>query len=77
MGKVLCHEECFGWIDTAWLLDGKFYVNILCIIIETGFAVTRGGARCCLRDRMWNTKSEFKKKKTSAVLSGVFTVDQG
>lgn len=62
-GKVLCHEECFGWRDTAWLLDGKLYVNILCIIKETGFAVTRGGVRCCLRDRMWNTKSEFKKKK--------------
>ena len=58
------------------LLDGKLYVTILCIIIETGFAITRGGARCCLRDRMWNTKSGFKKK-TSAVLSGEFTVDQG
>lgn len=44
------------------LLDEKLYVNILCIIIETDFAITRGGARCCLRDRMWNTKSEFKKK---------------
>lgn len=53
------------------LLDGKLYVNILCIIIETGFAITRGGTRCCLRDRMWNTKN------TSAILSGIFTVDQG
>lgn len=44
------------------LLDGKLYVNILCRIIETGFTITRGGASCCLRDRMWNTKSGFKKK---------------
>lgn len=57
------------------MLDGKLYVNILCVIIETDFAITRGGSRCSLRDRMWNGKSE--SKKTSAVLSGIFTVDQG
>lgn len=58
------------------MLDGKLYVNILCIIIETDFAITKGGSRYSLRDRMWNSKSE-SKKKTSAVLSRIFTVDQG
>lgn len=49
-------------------------------MIETDSDNTRGGSRYSLSDRIWNTKSELmkkKKKKTSVVLSGAFTVDQG
>lgn len=62
-GKSCAMKSVLAGKTLPGLLDGKLYVNILCIIIETDFAITRGGARCCLRDRMWNTKSEFKKKK--------------
>lgn len=40
---------------------------------NTDFAIIRGGSECPLRNRIWNTKSEFKKK---VVLNGIFTVDQ-
>lgn len=46
-------------------------------MIETDSDNTRGGSRYSLSDRIWNTKSELMKKKTSVVLSGAFTVDQG
>lgn len=40
---------------------------------NTDFAVIKGGGGCPLRNRISNTKSEFKKKN---VLNGIFTVDQ-
>lgn len=49
------------------ILGGK--LNILCIIIETDFVIIMGGSRCSLRNRIWNTKSEFKREN-SIELSG-------
>lgn len=31
-------------------------------MIETDFAITRGGSRCSLRDRIWIIKSELWEK---------------
>lgn len=76
MGKTLSQKSIFNWKYTpasSWSIEWKLYNNICASLWKHRLCYCKRRVWVPFKNRIWNTKPEFKKK---IVLNEIFTVDQ-